>query len=67
MRWKVASIPLLDGAYQLRFAIQDQTEAVVYDWIDAMEGFEVLQTENVVGQVAFDVAVEHHPSLGATS
>jgi len=66
VRWKVASVPLLDGAYQLRFAIQDQTEAIVYDWIDAMEGFEVLQTENVVGTVALDVAVEHDPALGTT-
>jgi ABC-2 type transport system ATP-binding protein len=66
VRWKVAGVPLLDGAYQLRFAIQDQSEAVVYDWIDAMEGFEVLQTENVEGTVALDVAVEHHPALGNT-
>ncbi len=66
VRWKVASVPLLDGAYQLRFAIQDQSEAIVYDWIDAMEGFEVLQTENVVGTVALDVAVEHEPALGTT-
>ncbi len=64
VRWKVASVPLLDGDYQLRLAIQDQSEAVVYDWIDAMEGFEVLQTENVVGTVALDVAVEHEPALG---
>jgi ABC-2 type transport system ATP-binding protein len=66
VRWKVASVPLLDGAYTLRFGIQDQTEAVVYDWIDSMEGFEVLQTENVVGTVALDVAVEHEPALGTT-
>lgn len=66
VRWKVASVPLLDGAYQLRFAIQDQTEAIVYDWIDAMEGFEVLQSENVVGTVALDVAVEHSPALNVT-
>lgn len=66
VRWKVASVPLLDGAYQLRFAIQDQSEAIVYDWIDAMEGFEVLQTENVVGTVALDVAVEHEPAFGTT-
>jgi ABC-2 type transport system ATP-binding protein len=64
VRWKVASVPLLDGAYALRLAIQDQSEALVYDWIDAMEGFEVLQTENVVGSVAFDVGVEHQPPLG---
>ena len=62
----MASVPLLDGAYQLRFAIQDQSEAIVYDWIDAMEGFEVLQTENVLGTVALDVAVEHEPALGTT-
>jgi ABC-2 type transport system ATP-binding protein len=66
VRWKVASLPLLDGAYQLRFAIQDQSEAIVYDWIDAMDGFEVIQTENVEGTVALDVAVEHHPALGKT-
>ncbi len=66
VRWKVASVPLLDGVYQLRFAIQDRSEAVVYDWIDAMEGFEVMQTENVVGTVAFDLAVEHDTALGTT-
>ncbi len=66
VRWKVASVPLLDGVYQLRFAIQDRSEAVVYDWIDAMEGFEVMQTENVVGTVAFDLAVEHEGALGTT-
>ena len=66
VRWKVASVPLLDGAYALRFAIQDQSEAIVYDWIDSMEGFQVLQTENVVGTVALDVAVEHEPALGTT-
>jgi len=66
VRWKIASVPLLDGHYQLRLAIQDQSESVVYDWIDAMDGFEVLQTENVVGTVALDVAVEHEPALGRT-
>ncbi|MEJ7764185.1 MAG: ABC transporter ATP-binding protein [Acidimicrobiales bacterium] len=65
VRWKVAAIPLLDGDYKLSLAIQDQSEAVVYDWIDAMDGFEVLQTENVLGMVALDVAVEHEPDLGA--
>jgi len=66
VRWKVASVPLLDGDYRLRFAIQDRSEALVYDWIDAMEGFQVLQTENVVGTVALDVAIEHEAALGTS-
>ena len=66
VRWKVASVPLLDGVYQLRLAIHDQSEAVIYDWIDAMEGFEVVQTEDVVGTVALDIAVEHDAALGTT-
>jgi ABC-2 type transport system ATP-binding protein len=60
--WKVASVPLLDGSYQLQFGIQDRTEEIFYDWIESMAGLEVTQTENVVGYVALDVKTENHPS-----
>jgi len=57
--WKIASVPLLDGSYQLQFGIQDRSEEVFYDWIESMTGLEVTQTENVVGYVALDVKVEN--------
>jgi ABC-2 type transport system ATP-binding protein len=62
--WKIASVPLLDGSYQLQFGIQDRTEEVFYDWIESMAGLEVTQTENVVGYVALDVKTENHATHG---
>jgi ABC-2 type transport system ATP-binding protein len=59
--WRLASVPLLDGAYALQVGVVDRSEAVVYDWVDSTPGFEITQDERVVGLVSFDATFEIGP------
>ena len=58
VRFRIASLPLLDGHYTLQVGISDRDGQVI-DWIDSMDGFEVGQHDKSVGVVALEVALEH--------
>jgi len=65
-RFRIDSLPLLDGHYALQVGINDRDGQVI-DWIDSMDGFEVGQHDKSVGIVALHVGLEHLPDPASTS
>jgi len=64
VRFDLASVPLLDGAYTLQVGITDLNGEVL-DWIDGADGFEVGQLDKSVGFVQLNATVDHRPDLHA--
>jgi len=66
-RFRIASLPLLDGHYTLQVGINDRDGRVI-DWIDSMDGFEVGQLGKSVGIVALEVVLHHQlPSVAGAA
>ncbi len=54
----IAELPLLDGTYPVSVGLVSRDDAVVYDWWEQRENFEVLSPSKVLGLVGLQVKVE---------
>jgi ABC-2 type transport system ATP-binding protein len=54
----IAEVPLLDGTYPVSIGLVSRDDAVVYDWWEQRESFEVLSPAKVLGLVGLQVKVE---------
>ena len=64
--WSFDQVPLLDGNYDIHVGLVGPDGGTIYDWIDAMPGFEVLSPNKVFGVVQLPVRVTSRAIPGPT-
>jgi ABC-2 type transport system ATP-binding protein len=64
--WHFEGVPLLDGDYDLKIGVTGEGHGTIYDWIDAMPGFDVMSRSRSLGLVELPVRIEgEHVELKA--
>jgi ABC-2 type transport system ATP-binding protein len=56
--FRLAEVPLLDGTYPFSIGLTNADGAIVYDWREQRDSFEVMSQSKIVGMFEFDIKCE---------